>query len=255
MAEPHAPTPSAADIAAEQPHHEHAAGHGAKGHGGRHGGGHGDGHGGGGHGGGNWIVTYCDMITLLIAFFICILTFASRESGNQNFPKFRDSVLYGPGGSGPAGAAIRGSDRDAVVWRQLLISAYPSAPGSRIPPLYSDPTFEKTSEVLHLLETSSLGTLGDSHVIRMPMVLFFDKEQDLTPTGQYLLRYVAYHVRRLPYNLLVQVAQPQHLAQAVGLVRHLQQKNAMEPSKLGVGIRPATEELNPHVWFVLQFQP
>jgi flagellar motor protein MotB len=107
----------------------------------KHGKGHKDGHGAGAHGG-TWLVTYCDMITLLIAFFIAIITFASQESGNQKYPKMRDSILYGAGGSGVAGSPHQGTDHDAVVWRQFLMAAQPA--GSKTPPLYTDPSLDKT---------------------------------------------------------------------------------------------------------------
>src|SRR5207253_2666337 len=148
-------------------------------------------HGGHGHGsgheGGAWIITYCDMITLLIAFFICIVTFSSRESGNQKYAKMRDSVLYGEGGTGTAGDPVKGADQDAVLWRQVLISASRGSNGSRVPPRYSNPSLNATQKVLGMMEEPTVGTLADSYSLRMPLTLLFDSAGQLTPTGRALL--------------------------------------------------------------------
>ena len=73
----HAPPDAGSDEHGDAAHDPHeSSGHHGKKYGHKHGdhGGHGD----------KWLVTYCDMITLLIAFFICILTFASKENGNKS---------------------------------------------------------------------------------------------------------------------------------------------------------------------------
>jgi hypothetical protein len=161
--------------------HAHAAGH-KKGH---RQGGYGDDHGGGGHGG-SWIVTYCDMITLLIACFICIITFASKEK--EKYFTNRDSVLYGPGGGGVAGRAAPGGDHDSVIWRQRPMSARFNAPGSETAPMFSDPALEVTAEVFRQLDGPTIGTVGDRYVMRVPLASLFVSGRELSATGKLLLR-------------------------------------------------------------------
>jgi hypothetical protein len=210
-------------------------------------GGHGDGHA-GGHGG-NWLVTYCDMITLLIAFFICILTFASKESGTEKHPKLRDSILYGPGGSGVAGAPHKGADQDSLVWRQVLISAHQGPPGSRIPPLYSDPSSDRTAEVLGLLDQATLGNMSDSFKLRLPLAAFFDDKKKLQPTGQQLLRSLAANLRRLPFDIYVQVDERQYLDRAIAIARHLRNQEGIEPDRIAAGVCQEPAQWRAFVWF------
>ena len=63
--------------------------------------------GGGGHGA-SWIVTYSDMITLLMTLFIVIVTFGTKQQ--DKYSKKNDSVVGGKGGLGAAGPATQGAD-------------------------------------------------------------------------------------------------------------------------------------------------
>jgi chemotaxis protein MotB len=242
--EPAADEPAHANAAEEQPHdeehegeHKHAAHHAHKG-----------GHGGGGHGG-SWIVTYCDMITLLIAFFICILTFASKESGKEKHPKLRDSILYGPGGTGVAGAGHKGSEQDSIVWRQVLVSAHQGPPGSRIPPLYSDPSTDRTTEVLNLLDQSTLGNLSDSFRLRLPLGLFFDDKKNLQPTGRQLLGSLAANLRRLPFDIRIQVDERQYLDRVIAMAQYLTNQQGIEADRIGAGVCLEPAQWKASIWF------
>src|SRR5262249_21869858 len=84
----------------------------------------------GGHGGG-WIVTYSDMITLLMACFIMIITFSTKEK--EGYSRKRDSLIGGGGGTGLAGPSGQGRDRDAVVWLMHPLLARLAETGSELP--------------------------------------------------------------------------------------------------------------------------
>jgi hypothetical protein len=229
--------------------------HGGEGHEGHGTGGakHQEGHG-GGHGGG-WLVTYCDMITLLIAFFICIVTFASRESGKEQHPRKRDSLLYGTPGTGLAGGKQAGSNRESIVWRQLPVAAQPQRPGADVAPLYSDPELDATAAALHLLESPTIGTLAESYSMRVPMGLLFTADGQLTPSGEQLLSAVAGSLRRLPYDILIQVDDARYTPRAVALAQHLARREGIAPFRLGAGVRESPEPWNASVWFLYNQRP
>ena len=230
-------------------HEEHAGGHKHhKGHGG-----HGDGHG-GGHGG-NWIVTYCDMITLLIAFFICILTFASAESGKHQHRKMRDSVLYGTGGTGIAGPDVKTGDQDAVVWRQVLISSNPKNLGSTAPPLYSNPTLEVTGKALAMLEQPAQNVLGDSYGVTLPFAILFSGDNKLSSSGRQLLDSMANNVAALPYDMLIEVDNQALLKRATAITLHLENREVIAPARLGVGVAAPNSVPNDSVRFVFVKRP
>ncbi len=214
---------------------------------------HEDGHG-GGHGG-NWLVTYCDMITLLIAFFICIVTFAAKDSGNQQHPRKRDALIDGPGGTGVAGDKQAGPNCESIVWRQLPISARSERPGAAQAPLYSDPELEATAQALHLLETSAAGTLADSYAMRVPLSTMFTDDGKLSESGADLLGVVANSLRRLPYDIHVQADDPKNVPRAVAIARHLMSRGGLAAHRLGVGSRPPSDPATPSVCFLYAQRP
>jgi len=205
--------------------------------------------------GGTWLITYCDMVTLLITFFICIVTFASRENGKQQHPRKRDSLLYGTTGTGLAGPKQLGMNHDSIIWRQLPACALPQRPGSEMAPLYSDPELEATAKALRSLEEPALGTLSDSYAMPTPLGLLFTADGKLSPSGGELLAVVASSLRRLPYDIYVQVDDPKNLPRAVTAAQHLIKHEGLAPFRVGVGVRTTNEPWNPSVWFLYAQRP
>lgn len=192
---------------------------------------------GGGHGA-SWIVTYCDMITLLIACFIMIITFGSKEKGNL-FPR-RDSIRDGQGGSGVVGPEQAGPDRDALVWRVLPSPRRAASVGSELPPLFSDPQPDAMPEVLRRLEVDQSHTLGDSYQFQIPLGLLFNDQGELTPGGVQWLHTIGRHIRALPYDLLLQVDDARQLPRVITIAHYFAKKEAMHPGRIGVGLRADT---------------
>lgn len=227
-------------------HEGEGHGHGG-GHGKGHGGGHADGHGGGGHGG-SWLVTYCDMITLLMAMFICIITFSSREP--ERYSKKRDSLMYGEGGTGIAGNLARGLEHDSFLWRKRPLSARSGLAGSEIPPRYSDPAERSTAQVLRELDEKPLGTLADSYGLRVPLAMLFTADGKLTASARQLLQAVTRNLKNLPYDILFELNDPATLAKGVALAEYVATTFGLPPSRMAVGMHPTTDAVGPSVWIV-----
>jgi hypothetical protein len=206
----------------------------------------------GGHSGG-WLVTYCDMVTLLMACFIMVITFGNKEP--DKFSPEHRSLVGGKGGSGPAGPEKRALDRAAVVWRLRSPLSRISEGGSEMPSLFADPSPELAADVIGRLDGPTHGTLADSYRMRIPSGLLFDGEGHPTPAALQLLHAVARNVQRLPYDLCFQVDDARTAPQAIGLCQHLAQKEGIHPGRLGVAIRSSAEPWNPSVWLVFVRQP
>ncbi len=233
--------------AAEAHPGEPAAGHAGhpRRHGGHgHGGGHKGGHDAGGHGGHScrWIVTYSDMITLLMACFIMIITFSSKEP--EKYSKRRDSLAGGVGGSGSAGPEREALERDAVAWRIRPPKARLTDNGSEMPPLYSDPAEAVTAaEALHALESPAPGSLRNSYTLGMPIGLVFTPDGAVSPAGARLARALAHTVWPLPYDVHVRVDDRRDLPRAVRLVQYLVRQEGIFPGRLGAGVSEGGDRL------------
>jgi hypothetical protein len=185
-----------------------------------------------------WIVTYSDMITLLIAFFIAIITFSSK--GVAGKVRSGPSLLTGPGGSGVAGPA-REDDIpcDAVILRPRFSGGPKAAAGSEFAPLYHDPAAETTEGVLKALANAAPVKVGEPYTLRLPFGILFGSNATLTPSGMYLLRTVAANLRDMPYDFHLSVRSPLHISRAVRMGTFLSTSGGIHPGRIGVGVRVA----------------
>ena len=206
--------------------------------------------GGGGHGG-NWIVTYADMITLLMAGFIVIVTFGSRES-DQNI-KREDSISGGKGSKKVVGTPRKGVANDSVAIRSAQGMGDPFGQGSRTPPMYA----ESPQEVLKNIQAAqdeNPGKLSDSFEISYPLGFVFESGVTFSQGGQTQLLRIAKQMKNLPFDMLVLVGDQEEMPQAVAIYRFLFQRCEIVPSRLGLGLKPDTVQRG-RVWLILRRQP
>lgn len=206
----------------------------------------------GGHGGG-WLVTYCDMVTLLMACFIMVITFGNKEP--EKYTRNLGSVAGGEGGTGAAGPSKKAVDRASVVWRVTSPTGRIAEVGSEVPSLYADPTLEVTAEVLNRLNVSAVGTLADSYRMRVPSGLLFDGKGHLSAAAVRLLHVIAQNLNRLPYDIRFMVDDARTAPQAIALCQQLAEHESIHPGRLGVGVQSSPEPWNPSVWIIFVRQP
>ncbi len=189
---------------------------------------------GGGHGA-KWIVTYSDMITLLMTLFIVIVTFGSKEQDRGS--KKLDSVAGGMGGTGAAGPTGQGIGRDSVMVRMSPLGRMVYS-GSQTPPQYADPSSDPAGAALKALKEAPLGQLSDNFAFRVPWSFMFDTAGKLSPSGMTLLRSVASAVRRLPFDVQVRVGKRSQTPAAAKVAQYLFSEASLFPGRLGVAVCP-----------------
>lgn len=173
-----------------------------------------------------WIVTYSDMVTLLMAFFLCVLTFSSL-----------------------AGLHKRGGlVRDSIVWRPRL------RPAAAMEPMYRDPSREMTEHILQALEGAAGEPSSDNFAVRLPLSLLFEKGEQFSSSGMRLLHALAVNLRDLPYDLQFQVSDAGDTPRAVLLCHFLLSREKFEPGRLAVGARPPRDDERDFVWLILSRQ-
>jgi chemotaxis protein MotB len=198
--------------------------------------------GGGGHGA-KWIVTYSDMITLLMTLFIVIVTFGSKEQDRHS--KKLDALVGGMGGTGAAGPTGQGIGRDSIMVRMSPLSRMVYS-GSETPPVYSDPTSQPTGVALKALKEQPIGQLSDNFAFRVPLDFLFDSSGKLSTSGETFLRSVAAAVRKLPFGVQVRVADRTRAAAAAKVVEYLFATASIYPGRLGVAVCPPGDGVNPN---------
>jgi len=200
----------------------------------------------------SWILTYSDVITLLMTFFVLLLTFSTDQI--ERFERMRVSLLGGNRGTGIVTEMPASLDYDELVWRERPRIARSAPQGSRSPPRFSDPALIAVGKGLKSLNEPDRRPIGKSHVLALPLRLLLDGRGRVTPVGARMLSELANRVRSLPYLLEVQVAGAGHLAEAAAVVEFLAERAALRPASLAVGVRPGgTAELD-KIWIVLERQ-
>ena len=150
-----------------------------------------------------WFVTYSDVITLLMTFFILLLTFANSEP--EKFELMQQS-LFGAGGSaGNVGKREDSLDKPTIVVRARPASSRLTIRGAEIPPMYSDPVTEAVGKGLKSLDEQQEFATRRVFAFDVSLALFVDGNGDLTSIGRQHLKLIANQMRRLPISLKIVV--------------------------------------------------
>ncbi len=199
-----------------------------------------------GHGG-NWIVTYADMITLLMAGFIVVVTFANRDT-NDNMIKKSDSISGGQGGTGYAGATRKSADKDSVAVRKAPGRGNPFAQGSRTPPMYSESPMEVSKNVRKLLDEDRIGDLGDSYEVSFSYGVLFETPSQLSSVGKLQLKRIASQMKSLPYDLIARVGPEEDIGRALVVQKFFMEEGFIHPVRTGISFAASKESGTLYLW-------
>jgi len=195
-----------------------------------------------------WILTYSDVITLLMTFFVLLLTFATDQV--ERFERMRISLLGGNLGTGIVSNRTASLDYDEIIWRERPRTARSSQRGSNMPPRYIDPALIAVGKGLKSLNEPDRQPFRKSHVLALPRDLLLDERGRITPAGARLLHAIAIRMRPLPYLLRIQAPTPAHINDAVTVVSYLAEVEGVTPAKLAVGVKLAHSDPT-KLWIVL----
>ncbi len=179
-----------------------------------------------------WFVTYSDVITLLMTFFILLLTFATSEP--EKFERMQVAVFGGRGANGVEEEAA--SLNDSIVRRERPRQSRFTKRGSETAPLDSDPPKGSLAEGLAGLDEPIKKSPTVAHSMTLPIGLVVDGDDAPTAVGIQVMRMLARQLKKDPFNLQVQVSSRDDLPKAVVLARYMFEKLSIVPGKISVGV-------------------
>lgn len=171
-----------------------------------------------------WFMTYSDVITLLMTFFILLLTFSTNEP--EFFSKVQVVAFGGGGLSGVAGEVDSAVDLDTPIVRYRPPAARISARGAEHAPTEIDPATESLSKGLQSLDETD--ELCEAERIRMksPIGLLRDSEGRPTPEAIMQMEMVAEQLRNMPVELAFRTGNDQDaefcIKLALAMTEHLE---------------------------------
>lgn len=180
-----------------------------------------------------WVMTFSDVITLLMTFFILLLTFATNQP--ETFDRVQVAMFGGGGAKGIAGKSD-GMEKDSLLMRQRARTGRMTQMGSEMPPIYSDPTLETLDAGIAGLEDDEQRILSTTHYIELPMASVVTKVGELTAAGKQRLRMIAVQMRKLPLHLQIMVGDESSLDRAIQVAAFLTGEERMPEPTIGVGV-------------------
>lgn len=200
----------------------------------------------------SWIMTFSDVITLLMTFFILLLTFATDEP--ESFERMQVALFGGGGATGIAGKSHGPLEKDTVLMRERPRSGRLAMEGSEMPPIHSDPAYESLAKgIAGLEEEEQKKDITLSNEMKVPLAMLFSDDGEITDLGRQQLRMLANHLRKQPTEVAFQVNTPEDLSSALVLAQQLVDKSIL-PGRIGVGQRLQRESADRSVYIMLTRQ-
>lgn len=188
-----------------------------------------------------WFMTYSDVITLLMTFFILLLTFASSEP--EKFERMKITSFGAGGSDGMAGNKTDSVDRESVTFRYRPQKARLTRHGSETAPTERDVSMTSASAGMKELEESS--DLAEFQRLRFSTSKnsLFTREGKLTQLGQERIGMISRQLSRRNMRLLITVPKTDDLGPAVQLAHDMTYSFGVQLGKVSVGVA-SDEEMN-----------
>ena len=185
-----------------------------------------------------WFVTYSDVITLLMTFFILLLTFASSEP--ENFERMQVATFGSAGSGGLAGPPPDGLDKNSLVVRYRPDTARRTPRGAETAPTEVTPVGESAAKGLDALENPD--ELASSERVSTKSYIETLRGDDgrMSPTAVKQARLIAAQMKSLPLSADLQVSRPEDIDFAVGMARYMQDELKVPSGRLSISIQEAT---------------
>lgn len=197
-----------------------------------------------------WVMTFSDVITLLMTFFILLLTFSSTTP--ETFDRMQIS-LFGHGGSSGFIADADGMVKDALLMRTRARTGRVSQDGSPIPPAYSDPDLETLDKGLAGLDEDDVREITTTHHIRQKVDSLVDAKGNLTSLGVQQMKMLSVQLRKRPLNVDFACASETEYEKSLKLIDHLMEKERIHPARLGTALLPG-QVASDEILIVVQHQ-
>lgn len=184
-----------------------------------------------------WFMTYSDVITLMMTFFILLLTFATDEP--ESFARMQVVTFGGTSNAtGLVAPKPHSVDRDALALRMRPSAARVGSRGSETPPFETDPALETLSRGLDSLERPHALAHRQSFRFALDWASLFDADGKPAEFAAERFRLLAVQMRRMPLDVRLQVPSSDDLPRAVLLAEQVSRFASIPAGRLSVGVAP-----------------
>ena len=183
-----------------------------------------------------WFMTYSDVITLLMTFFILLMTFSTTEP--DRFERIQQTIFAGGQGSGIAGKKVDGPEKESFIQRVRPRAARMAMVGSEMPPYRTEPSRQSVGEGLKgLTDAEAKQDIMSTNQFEMELDSIIDARNSLTTTGAHIATLLAGQLNRLPVHLSLRCSQPAQFHRATAFVTYLYQTENIRPGQVGISFQ------------------
>lgn len=185
-----------------------------------------------------WFMTYSDVITLLMTFFILLLTFATNEP--EMFERMQDSLFGGGGSTGLAGKMNEAVDNDSMLVRERPPSSRLTMEGSEMPPIHDDPASRGVDRGLAGLDNEEHKDPTISHQIDAPLALLVGADGEIYPRGIQLNQMLSRQLSKDPCHVKFIVSDRNEVSRVMAVSQSLVTEYGVRPGKIGISVMPGS---------------
>jgi flagellar motor protein MotB len=198
-------------------------------------------------------MTYSDVITLLMTFFILLLTFASNEP--EQFERMKVSLFGAGGGTGVSRRTQTAGDRESIVHRLRTPASRQTTRGSEVS-ILEDGLSPDRAGWEALLETHPLAN-SQRIVLLIRHSDWWTTRGDLTPIGEFQWKQIARQLKLHPWEVTVRLSDTDQSAAVISTLLNVLQVHGLASDRISLGHEPAlpTRMLRLEFQFVTQAPP
>lgn len=180
-----------------------------------------------------WFMTYSDVITLLMTFFILLLTFSTTEP--EKFEKVQLSAFGSAGASGVAGHKIDALENKSWVQRVRPRAARIAMHGSEMPPMQDEPSSAAVGRGLESpTEEEQKKDTMTSNAFLVPLDYLVDNSSRITPRGIQLAKLLAGQFQELPVHGSIEISNKELAERASVFLTHLYHVQGVRAGQVGL---------------------
>lgn len=144
-----------------------------------------------------WMVTFGDALTLLLTFFVLLLTYSTpNEEDLSNMSR----GFFGK--QGPSGSVSEDSG-SSVATQPSLLNPPSQSYGTQLPPLYRKLKGSKLSSLAPGMSILKPPEVKKTIVIRIPIARIFNSENEISPAGERLLKRIGNVIIAFPRVIVI----------------------------------------------------
>jgi flagellar motor protein MotB len=185
-----------------------------------------------------WFMTYSDVVTLLMTFFILLMTFSTHQP--ERIEKTRVTFFKGTAGTGLVGPKASRPPNDSWVNRIRTRAAKIALRGAEMPPITEDPATEAIGRGLKsLTDEENAKDEMTTHSFEIRLADMVDSLERATPKGQYMAQLLSTQLRQLPVHASIRISQPQDAKAAIAFMKYLFEVEKVRPGQVAVSLTDA----------------